>query len=285
MPKRRDVIVVILGLTVGIGATLLIDRYRAPATEPIRRLAAEAVAATTTPTTAAPDTSTAPESAVAAIEGFLAAEQEGTLTESFTFLSREDRQTLGSVAGWEAAHADLLPPVETFSIRSGEKTGGSSQVVTDVAFTPSLDEVSGLVPGDAIVTWHLVRESGGWRIALFETVVEPRYAPEIAATESARRWVIDRTACIMAEEYEGGLLGNPGLADSLCGAAGPVEVGTAGTARGPDRRCPVRRGVRSGVRSMGPRGDSRVPVPLQVVLAPVGVDWIVIGVLPGGEAG
>ncbi len=178
MPRRRDLIVVILGLTVGIGATLLIDRYRAPATEPIRRLATEAVAATTTPTTAAPDTSTAPESAVAAIEGFLAAEQEGTLTESFTFLSREDRQTLGSVAGWEAAHADLLPPVETFSIRSGGKTGGSSQVVTDVAFTPSLDEVSGLVPGDAIVTWHLVRESGGWRIALFETVVEPRYAPE-----------------------------------------------------------------------------------------------------------
>ena len=175
--------------------------------------------------------------------------------------------------------------METFSIRSGEKNGGSSQVVTDVAFTPSLDEVSGLVPGDAIVTWHLVREAGGWRIALFETVVEPRYAPEVAATESARRWVIDRTACIMAEEYEGGLLGNPGLADSLCGAVGPVEVGKPGPLEDQIDTAQFVGAFGPEFDQWGRAVDSRVPVPLQVVLAPVGVDWIVIGVLPGGEAG
>ncbi len=37
--RRRDAIVVILGLAVGIGATLLIDRHQPSATEPIRQLA------------------------------------------------------------------------------------------------------------------------------------------------------------------------------------------------------------------------------------------------------
>ncbi len=89
----------------------------------------------------------------------------------------------------------------------------------------------------------------------------------------------------MAEEYEGGLLGNPGLADSLCGAVGPVEVGRPG---------PLEDQIDAAqfVGAFGPEFDQwgravtvESPVPLQVVLAPVGVEWIVIGVLPGGEAG
>jgi hypothetical protein len=89
---------------------------------------------------------------VAAVEGFLHAEQQGALVESFHFLSKADRDEHGSAAGWEAAHADLLPPVEGFSIQSGEKLGNKTEVVTEVALTPSLDEISGLVPGRAIVT-------------------------------------------------------------------------------------------------------------------------------------
>ncbi len=286
--RRRDAIVVILGLTVGIGATLLIDRHQPSATEPIRQLAT-GTSSTTSPTTgtsapATAETPVAPASAVAAVEGFLTAEQQGEIAESFNFLSRTDRQAHGSAAGWEAAHADLIPPIESFSVRSGMKVDGSSEVITDVTFTASLDEVSGLIPGEALVTWRLVPEAGGWRISLSETTVEPSYPPEPAAREAARRWVMDRTECASAVEYEGGLLGNPGLADSLCGAVGPAEVGQPG---------PLEDQVDAAqfIGAFGPEFDRwgrsvavDSPTPMRVVLAPVGDQWVVIGVLPE-EAG
>jgi hypothetical protein len=81
--------------------------------------------------------------------------------------------------------------------------------VTEVAFTPSLDEVSGLVPGRAVVTWRLVHESDGWRISLAGTTVGPRFADESGAPEAARIWLAQRIDCANAEEYEGGLLATP----------------------------------------------------------------------------
>jgi hypothetical protein len=137
--------------------------------------------ATTTPE---PETPPAPATAAAAVAGFLVAEQQGELVDSFHFLSRADRDEHGSAAGWEAAHADLLPPIEGFSIQSGKKVGNKTEVVTEVAFTPSLDEVSGLFPGRAIVTWRLVHESDGWRISLAEITVAPRFAGELGVAVS-----------------------------------------------------------------------------------------------------
>jgi hypothetical protein len=218
---------------------------------------------------------------VAAVESFLEAEIQGRLAESFNFLSRADRAAHGSVAGWEAAHADLLPPVVSFSVRSGSKVKGSSEVLTEVSFIPSLDEVSGLVPGTALVTWRVVPEGGGWRISLAETVVEARYPPESAAGEAVRRWITQRVSCTPASEYEGGLLGYPGLADSLCGMTGPVQLGRVG---------PLEDQVDAAqfIGAFGPEFDLwgrsvevDSPTPMRVVLAPVGDDWVVIGILPG----
>ncbi|HEX2369885.1 MAG TPA: hypothetical protein VHM94_11705 [Acidimicrobiia bacterium] len=283
--RRRDVIVVVVGLAVGVGATLLIERHQPAATAPIRQLATK-----TDPTTAAteapdPEAPPAPPTAVAAVEGFLVAEQQGELIDSFHFLSKADRDEHSSAAGWEAAHADLLPPIEWFSIQSGKKLGNETEVVTEVAFTPSLGEVSGLVPGRAVVTWRLVHESDGWRISLAETTVEPRFADESGASEAARTWLAQRVGCAPAEEYEGGLLGNPGLAESLCGESGPVEVGQPG---------PLDDQIDAAqfVAAFGPEFDQwgravtvESPAPLRVVLAPVGDQWVVIGVLPAGESG
>ena len=69
--RRRDVIVVVVGLAVGVGATLLIDRHQPAATEPIRQLATQTDPTTAAATTPDPETPPAPATAVAAVEGFL----------------------------------------------------------------------------------------------------------------------------------------------------------------------------------------------------------------------
>ena len=94
----------------------------------------------------------------------------------------------------------------------------------------------------------------------------------------------DRTdrQCASAEEYEGGLLGNPGLAESLCGT-GPVEVGQPG---------PLEDQIDAAqfIGAFGPEFDQwgravtvESPTPMRVVLAPVGDQWVVIGVLRPGK--
>jgi hypothetical protein len=120
---------------------------------------------------------------------------------------------------------------------------------------------------------------------LAETAVEPRLADESGASEAARTWLAQRIDCAPAEEYEGGLLGNPGLAESLCGESGPVEVGQPGPL---DDKFDAAQFVGA----FGPEFDLwgwavtvESPTPLRVVLAPVGDEWVVIGVLPAGESG
>ncbi len=267
--RRRDVIVVVVGLAVGVGATLLIDRHQPSATEPIRQLATQTDPTTVATTTPQPETPPAPATAVAAVEGFLVAEQQGELVDSFHFLSTADREEHGSAAGWEAAHADLLPPIEGFSIQSGKKLGNKTEVVTEVAFTPrstrsrvsSPDEPSS--PGG----WSTSQMGGASHLA--ETTVEPRFADESGASEAARTWLVQRIGCAPAEEYEGGLLGNPGLAESLCGESGPVEVGQPG---------PLDDQIDAAqfVGAFGPEFDQwgravtvESPTPLRVVLAPL----------------
>jgi hypothetical protein len=120
---------------------------------------------------------------------------------------------------------------------------------------------------------------------LTETIVEPRFADESGALAAARTWLAQRIGCAPAEEYEGGLLGNPGLAESLCGESGPVEVGQPGPL---DDQIDATQFIGA----FGPEFEQwgravtvESPTSLRVVLAPVGDAWVVIGVLPAGEPG
>lgn len=282
-PRRRRaaaiVVAVVGGLALGIGLTLALTKDGDQASGPVDPVPV-------TPPAAAQDNGTGPGTSVAtpraAVEGFLEAEIEGDLAASFGFLSTEARSGFGSPAGWVAAHPDILPPVTGYEIREADEPSGEvdrAQVVTEVRFVPGLDEVRGLVTERATVTWATVAEDGSWSIDLASTTVEPIYLPDESASAAVVAWAEAHQACEPAPTWGGSLRGSPALAERLCGQEGRVEV------QPPSPLTSVDSGPF--LAAFGPRvGDwARVvavtaPVELRAVVAPIGQEWLVIGVLP-----
>lgn len=215
-----------------------------------------------------------------AVEGFLTAEAAAQYEESYAFLSAGDRQALHSPAGWVSAHAEVLAPVRDFEI--GEVDEGASEgtsVRSRVSFRPSLDFVAGLVPGQADVTWVVVQDEGGaWGVDIESTVLEPIYPSDAAAPDAVRAWARSRQDCQTDGQRAGALVGSLAQAEGLCGADGTVEVG-------PVEMLPE---FESGpfVTAFGPETGSwarvvpvTAPVSLRAVVAPIGDEWVVVGML------
>jgi hypothetical protein len=215
---------------------------------------------------------------VAAVESFLTAEAAGRHESSYGLLSAPDRDRVGSRAAWAAAHVNL-PPVTGYAVEALQTMDAdTAAVVTRTALRTGLDEVVGLVPARAVGRWVAVREDGGWRVAYGRSRLEPQYPAEAQAGDAARAWVAARQACRRAAEWDGGLVGSDRAARRLCRTRGAVAVGrptplpdddpsaTALTAAfGPDvyawaRRVPVTE-----------------PRALDLVVAPVGEQWLVVG--------
>ncbi|MDQ3385815.1 MAG: hypothetical protein M3503_07395, partial [Actinomycetota bacterium] len=105
------------------------------------------------------------------------------------------------------------------------------------------------------------------------------YPPAEGAGAAARTWVDARQGCTEAPNERDGLVGAAPLADGLCGAEGEPSLGevtvldeaaaaTISTAFGPETAAASR-----AVRITG-------SVELAAVLAPIGDEWFVIGILP-----
>ena len=280
-----------LGLLVGVAAAVLVPRIldrddgpgaAVPAAQG-RTLDGDEVI--TSPEDLLPDDVEVPpgagaESAEAAVTGFLDAEVAKDFRTSFGFLSSTDRIAFGSPAGWVAGHADVLAPVTAYELGEVSEGDGVTTVVTTVTFEPALDQVTGLTPGEARVAWEVLEaEDGTWGVALDTSAVEPTYPPAEGAGAAARTWVDARQACSEAPNERQGLVGAAPLADALCDAEGELSLGevsalddaaasTISTAYGPEAAAAAR-----AVRITG-------SVELTAVLAPVGDEWSVIGVLP-----
>lgn len=274
-----------VGVALGLGlARLGADRAgtAAPAPPTVTRVAApadaDALAALPEPgPLIAASTAVDAELAVA---GYLTAEARGDFHASYDFISAADRATHPSVAAWVGAHADL-PPVTGFAVEAIEQTGdGRAEVTTLTGYEPGLDQVLGLVTSRGRATWTAVQEEGFWRVLLTESAVEPLYPPDAAAVDVAGAWASARIACQPTVDLESGLLGVPSLGAQLCGQEGAAELGEA---------APLATTEPAGalVSAYGPEVTEwarvvplRAPVAQQVVLAPIGADWRVIGLLP-----
>lgn len=227
---------------------------------------------------AAADQPVSADEPAAAVTRFLEAESAGRFADAFAFLSSTDREELGGPAGYVAGHADLMPPVATFTVVSSEEAEPAARVVTEVAFRPSLDEVSGLTPGRADVTWTVVPEGSGWAIDLAATEVVPRYPEEGTAAADVLEWTRTRQACGDSEHEHIALRGVPALADALCDADGDAVIGE--TTRLADTDAASYLAAYGGeVVEWARVVDVTAPVPLRAVVAPIGEDWTVIGVL------
>lgn len=215
---------------------------------------------------------------VDAVERFLSAEVRADYATSYGFLSAADRAELGSRSEWEAAHGQIATPTG-LTLGTTRRDGVRAEVEAELTFEPALDETRGLVPARASAVWIAIGEDGGWRVARSESRLSPQYPDATGAVSSAQVWAQARVACRTDAEYEGGLVGSNGQVTALCNATGPVTTGGV-TNLEPGV------GVEPFLAAFGPDVLSwaRVvpvtsPVPVSVVLAPVGDRWVVVGAL------
>lgn len=217
-----------------------------------------------------------------AVEGFLDAEIAQDFTSSFGFLSTATRAGYSSPERWVASHADVLPPVRNYEIeelRAPVDDSGQAEVVALVTFEPSLDQVVGLVPERSRVTWVTADDGGSWGVDLATSTFQPLYPSEDEAPGAVREWAEAHQRCGPAPSWDGNLVGSPALAEALCGVDGEVRVGESGPLTEVDAG-PV-------LAAFGPEAAdwARVvpltgPLELRAVVAPIGQQWLVIGVLP-----
>ncbi len=222
----------------------------------------------------APPLSAAAATPQEAVTGLLDALIAGDAERSFSLLSADDRSTSGPFTTWRDRLV-TLPRVVDYQVTDV----GSATVTTDVVFEPRLDEVAGFVPARASATWTTVEEDGGHRVTYSESTSEPVLPPDTAATQAAERWVTEEQGCREGPVYGGSLLGQPTLADTLCGTTGTFRAG-------PAERLERFRDPTLVLNAFGAdaAGFVRVvpvdgPLALQVALAPLGERWEVIGVL------
>jgi hypothetical protein len=301
LTRLRDAVVVLFAVAVGFGIALvprllndsggedIASPTKANPRVQLSTLADARVAKPLPPATADPasvEPPAAPASTpVAAVTGFLDAEVAGDFAASYGTLSAPDRLRAGSRSDWTTLHAQL-PTIRGFTIGETRSAPGRTEIAAEVELQPGLDAVVGLVPARAQATWIAVAEDGGWRVDFDNSTLVPEYPPDAAAVDTASSWVSARAQCRRAPQYRDGLLGVTALASDLCGARGPVRVGTAAPLR-------AGTGVEPFVAAFGPDVFTwaravpvESPAPMSVVLAPIGDRWVVIGVLeslPGGS--
>lgn len=217
--------------------------------------------------------------AVAAVEGFLAAEAQDDFAASFDFLSADDQEQAGDREAWVADHLFLLPPITGFRFAADQVVEDRVEVMARLELEPGLDELVGLTPGEADATWVAVEENDEWKVAFTESSVVPLYLEDSGAPAAVEKWVEQRRQCAAATEWEGGLLGFPALADQLCDASGAVEVGEVTNLADAAES-------EAFLAAFGPEVGlwARVvpvmsPTPMRAVVAPIGAEWVVIGVL------
>jgi hypothetical protein len=227
-----------------------------------------------------------------AVERFVAAEIDRDDVASWELLSSDSRGRLGVVAEWTRQHAQL-PQFVTFvadpdpdpeastSATVLANAAGTAQVVGTATLRPELNEVVGAVPDRATVTWTAVAEDGGWRVAFAETRFVPEWPDDASAPAAVERWIEARRRCEDpgALEYRAGIVGVAGLAQRLCDASGETRVGRAlvlGTRPDP---APVLAAFGPGADQWARTVELSGPVDAHAVVAPLGRQWVVVGLL------
>ncbi|CAN5187715.1 hypothetical protein BH24ACT1_BH24ACT1_13310 [soil metagenome] len=274
------ILAVACGLALGIGVTVALSRDSGDDDRQLADLE-EPSALNEADQGPAPPGADASDPRVA-VESFLDAEVRRDFTVSFGFLSAATRARYGSPERWIASHADVLPPVRGYEIEEvvgRTDDGGQAEVAALVTFEPSLDQVVGLVPERSRVTWVTAADGESWGVDLDTSTFEPLYPPQEEASGAVREWAEAHQGCGPAPSWDGNLVGSPALAEGLCGADGEVQVGDA-TPLAQVEAGPV-------LNAFGPEAAdwARVvpviaPLALRAVVAPIGQQWLVIGVLP-----
>lgn len=271
-------------LALGIGAAAGWSAWSGRGgTSPATASTAEVAPADTVAVTAPVDDIDAPQGPArepeTAVAQFLAAEQRRDYAGSYGRLAASNRENIGTMPQWVNAH-DEMPRVTGWQLQGVAEAGpGAATVTGTLALQPTLDEVGGLVPGTATASWAAVEQDGEWFVDYDESSVLARYPSDEDAAQAVLEWAQARQRCEASGEYDGGLLGQRRLADTLCEADGSVETAAARELETPELDVLLPPfGAEAEV--WGRAVDVTAPVALRALVAPLGSDWIVVGVLP-----
>jgi hypothetical protein len=209
-----------------------------------------------------------------AVTKFLDAEIAGDYDASLAYLIDTERAQAGAPEVWKAAHGQL-PHYTSYKI---DAPTGDGRVVTTVHYEPRLDEIVGFTPGAATVTWAANSEADGYRVSLIGTTVQAVLPADAAAPKAALAWAQSRQQCQTTNQYVGNLLGQPDVAQGLCHVGGSFSASGA---------TPLATFADTTAITNAFGGDAdrftRVvtlhgPSELKVVVAPLGDEWVVVGV-------
>lgn len=216
----------------------------------------------------------------AAIERFVAAEVARDTVASFALLSEPDRAKFPNPASWQAAHRNL-PELRGFAPKGrGASDNKVVEIVGIATLVPELSEIKGLVAPNAQARFTAVAEQGGWYVSVGATILQPILPDDADAGAQVRLWLDARRACAPpVGERPGGLVGIVGLANRLCGATGDVAVEATQRLRDTADLGPFLAAFGPEVGLWARVVPVRSPVPLRAVVAPLGDNWTVVGIL------
>lgn len=158
-------------------------------------------------------------------------------------------------------------------------------VTVNVKQTAKISEIDGVVSSQAIVRIKTIAESGGFKVLWSRRVTEQLF-PEMNAVENlavqraVMSWAAARQACELqpSNQYSSGLVGVVGLADALCKTVGAPSIGEVQDIYGLDEPEPLIQAFGGSASSWARVVSINAPVPMNVVVAPKGKDWIVVAV-------
>lgn len=216
---------------------------------------------------------------VAAVESFLTAEIAGDFEGSFKLLSQADQEAAGGVDGWVAEHYLVVPTIRGYQLTADTAGATRAEVLAGLNLEADLDQLVGLIPGHADATWIVVEEGDEWRIAFAESRIDPVFLEDGAAPAAVAEWVANRQSCQPDTERDFALVGFSSLADPLCGSSGSVRVSDPMPLEDAADAAPFLAAFGPEVGIWARVVEVQAPVALRVVAAPIGDQWVVIGVL------
>jgi hypothetical protein len=209
---------------------------------------------------------------------FLDARVAGDDDSAWRFVSDRDHRQFPEAVDWEDANG-VLPRVTGYTLGTPVVTGDRARVPGAIAYEPVLDEIAGNVPAAADTNWVVVREGGVWHVALAESEIRARRPADTGAEAAARVWATARQQCTTAAQWREFLGNADDRVDALCHSRRAVTVGRVRELDDTDSAEPFLAAFGGDVFSWARVVPLASPVHLDLVLAPIGEQWFVIGAI------
>ncbi len=236
------------------------------------------------PTTIAPKTATGQQASLTseeAVSALITAISTQDWDTAWSLISDADQRRIGSQERF--TQDSLALGWLKFDVTTDDVTTGDSVTVT-VTQTPRVSDIDGVIPATTTVVVPTTAGPDGYTVDWSRRRLTPNFPLQSASTDeraaaTAIRWATDRQACQPSTlEQNGGLIGVVGLADSLCNTTTPPVASEVTSLDLLDEPEPILAGFGSSAFQWARVVKLTEPIAMNVVMAPLGDEWITIGI-------